>query len=135
MKNKICLLIFILYFIFIYNINSTQYDVQKETFFYTVDFPDSPEKWHLVDDLKGYNAFFENESKNSFIEVTVYDLKSSSDNQELLEYIIQRYKMIGTSYATTFCKYSAIRGEYDFNHDKSNLKMDIVVFKDKYFYY
>ncbi len=135
MKNKIYSIIFILYFIFIFNINAMQYDGQKNTFFYTIDFPDTPEKWHLVDDSKKYNAFFENENKNSFIEVTVYDLKSGSNNQDLLDYIIQRYNMIGTSFTATFCKYSAIRGEYDFNHNKSSLKMDLVIFKDKYYYY
>lgn len=135
MKNKIYLLIFILCFIFIFSINPKQYDGQKETFFYTIDFPDSPEEWHLVDDSKQYNAFFENESKNSFIEVTVYDLKSGADNHDLLSYIIERYNMTGSYYTTTFCKYSAIRGEYDFNHDKTDLRMDLVVFKDKYYYY
>ena len=137
MKNRFFLIFFILILLFFlnYQINAWQYDRQKSTFFYTIDFLDSSENWHLIDDSKYYNAFFQNNEKNSFIEVTVYDLKSASNNQELLNYIISRYKMKGSSYKIIFCRYDAIRGEYAFNYNNAKYVMDIVLFKDKYYFY
>ena len=135
MKNKLYLVILFLFIFLNYQIISWQYDNQKGTFFYTIDFTDSSENWYLVDDSKYYNAFFQNKNKNSFIEVTVYDLNSASTNYELLDYIIDRYHMKGVSYDTAFCQYDAVRGEYDFNYKNAKYMMDIVLFKDNYYFY
>lgn len=135
MKNKFFLIICVLIFSLNYHINSWQYTGQKKTFFYTIDFPDSPEKWDLIDDSQKSNAFFQDNEKNSFIEVTVYELSSASDNKTLFNNIVKRYEMTGTSFDTIFCQYNAIRGKYDFNFKKKSFTADFVVFKDNYYFY
>lgn len=135
MKYKFFVILFLLTFLFNNQVKSWQYDKQKATYFYTIDFPDSSENWDLIDDSKFYNAFFQNKDENSFIEVTVYDLSSASTNRGLLNYIIDRYKMKGSSYDVIFCRYNAVRGEYDFNYNNAKYMMDIVVFSDTYYFY
>lgn len=113
-----------------------QYDKQRFTFYYTIDFPDSPEKWMIIDDSKQWNAYFKNQSNNSFIEVTVYDLKAGNTNEDVFMYFINRFKMKGGGYKqVTFCQYNAVRGEYTFTLNNNNYKIDMIVLKDSYYYY
>ncbi|MBN2545909.1 MAG: hypothetical protein JXB50_08935 [Spirochaetes bacterium] len=115
---------------------SWQYDTQKSTFFYTIDFPDSEEKWTLVQDNKKYDAFFQNHEKQAFIEIIVYDLSSAGTYIELFDYIVNRFNMNnGSNNEVVFCKYNAIRGEYFFYYMNNPFKIDFVVFKDNYYFY
>jgi len=115
---------------------SWQYDAQKSTFFYTIDFPDSGEKWDLVYDNNKWDAFFQNQTGQAFIEVLVYDLSAAKTIDELFEYIVNRFEMKGGSNnEIIFCKYQAYRGEYSFNYKNNPFKIDFVVFKDNYFFY
>lgn len=133
MKKK--LIVFFIAFFSLFDISCWQYDKQKDTFYYTIDFPDQAENWFLINDARGYNAFFQSESRYGFVEVTVYDINSAENNQALFDFIVDKYKMKGTSYSTIFCQYDAIRGEYEFKFNTSPLTMDIVVFKDGYYFY
>ncbi len=135
MKNKYYLFIFILFVFFKNYIYPWEYTGQKNTFYYTIDFPDSAEGWYLVDDSQKSNAFFQNNDKNSFIEVTVYELKSASDSKALFDNIVKKFKMTGNSLDTVFCQYNAVRGNYEFSFKKNNFITDLVVFKDSYYFY
>ena len=59
MKNKLFLVTLFLFLFIDYQIIPWQYDRQKGTFFYTIDFNDSSDNWYLIDDSKYYNAFFQ----------------------------------------------------------------------------
>ena len=131
--KKIIIFIFLI-FSFI-QINAWRYSAQKNTYYYTIDLPDYPETWELVDNSKKNNVLFQNQSKAAFFEITVYDLNSADSNQHIFDFVIQRFKMNGDFYNTTFCQYEAIRGEYVLNFEGNDLKMDLVVFKDNYFFY
>ena len=52
--KKIITLSFIFFVLFLHQINAWQYSGQKNTYFYTIDLPDTPNTWELVDDSKAY---------------------------------------------------------------------------------
>jgi len=127
MKKIFCLIILSFVFspLFSLNYKSTQY-------FYSIDAPDN---YTLIDDSKVYNAFFRNDKKSVYFEVNVYAVDTAKSNEAVLNSFISRYKMTGDNKNIKFCKYSAIRGEYSLTVKDIDLKMDIVVFKDSYYYY
>jgi len=127
MKNKYILL-FLLFFIS--NLYTLHY--YSKDFYYSVDLPDS---WELIDDAKVYNVFFKNEKKNAFFEITAYDKKEMKSNELVLDSFIKRYKMNGNDTDSIFCQFDALRGTYSLIFNGMDLRMDIVVFSDKYSYY
>jgi hypothetical protein len=104
----------------------------SEKYYYSIDIPES---WELADDSKVYNSFFRNENKNSFVEITAYNTNDIKSVESLFKNYIERYKMTGKNKGITFCRYNASKGEYNFNFKDVDLKMNMIIFKDKYFYY
>jgi hypothetical protein len=104
----------------------------SKDYYYSIDLPDS---WEIGDDSKKYDAFFRNDRKDSFAEVCVFDINYAKNTDEMLKYFIKRFTMEGTDSESVFCKYKSLTGEYKLNYSNMNLKMNIVVFKDDYFYY
>jgi hypothetical protein len=104
----------------------------SKDYYYSIDLPDS---WEIGDDTKKYDAFFRNDRKDSFAEVCVFDVDYAKNTSEMLKYFIKRFDMEGNDSETVFCKYKAVTGEYSLNYSNMDLMMNIVVFKDDYFYY
>ncbi|OHD18396.1 MAG: hypothetical protein A2086_05875 [Spirochaetes bacterium GWD1_27_9] len=123
---------FIVLSIFLLNFSIYTMKYSSEEYYYSIEIP---KYWAMIDDSKGYNVFFRNDKKECFAEVTVLDLKSAANNEEVFKSFVKRYKMKGSYKITTFCRYKAIRGNYDFNFNGMDLKMDMVSFKDNYFFY
>jgi hypothetical protein len=104
----------------------------SSTYFYSIDYPGD---WYLADESNAWNTLFRNTSEEAFAEVTVIELSSANSNADLFDSFINRYSMQGSYSNTTFCQYDAVRGVYTLNFNGASLKMDMVVFKDSYFYY
>lgn len=124
--------------LFIFSLTSSEawrYDKQKSVFFYTIDFPDYPEKWQLGDDSQSYNALFQNQSGNAFVEVTAFNVSSAENLEAMFKTITDRFAMKGEPRTTKFCQWDALRGMYAFDNNGAKIQLDLVVFKDNYFYY
>ncbi len=127
MKKYFIITLFLFINLFLFSLHYYSND-----FFYSIDLSDN---WELIDDSKNYNIFFRNDKKNSFVEVTSYEKKSAKTLQALFDSFVKRYEMTGTNKVTTFCQYEAIRGTYSLVSDGMDLRMDMVAFGDKYYYY
>lgn len=103
----------------------------SESYFYSVDYPNN---WKVQDD-GGYNVLFASNDQEAFAEVTVFKLSSASSNQEFFDIFKKRFGAKGEATDTTFCRYKAKRGTLTLIYEDSNMTMDMIVFKDKYFYY
>jgi hypothetical protein len=128
MKRKYFL--FIIFLISCLNINGLHY--YSKDYYYSIDLPDS---WEITDDSKKYDSFFRNDKKESFAEVCIFELNSAKNNEDMLKLFIQRLDMEGNSSAITFCRYKALKGEYSLNFNDMDLIMNVVVFKDNYYFY
>jgi hypothetical protein len=114
--------------------NAWRYDDKKDVYYYTIDLSDYS-GWHVINDNDDYDVLFQNKNRDAFIEVAVFDLNTESSNERLLETFTKRLKMDGGYARTKFCKYNAIKGEYSFYYNNTDLIMNIIVFKDNYYYY
>ena len=104
----------------------------SKDYYYSIDLPDT---WEIADDSKKYDAFFRNDKKDTFAEVCVFKPSYAKDINEMLDFFIKRFDMKGNNGETVFCKYKAVNGEYTLTFSNMDLVMNIVVFRDNYFYY
>jgi hypothetical protein len=104
----------------------------SKDYYYSIDLPDT---WEITDDSKKYDAFFRNDRQDTFAEVCVFKTDYAKNNDDMLKYFVKRFDMEGTSSNAVFCKYKAVTGEYSLNYSDMDLTMNIVIFKDDYFYY
>lgn len=124
--------IYLTVFVLLFLVKGFGMQYYSKHYYYSLEFSDD---WSLSNDKKRFNAFFTHKSKEAYIEVFVYELNSARSNEAMYSVFADRFDMDGKYDETNFCSYSALRGENEFTYKGHNFKIDLVVFKDKYYYY
>jgi len=121
---------YILFFIFLLaNLNIFSY--KNDSFYYTIT---EPKGWNINKESEN-DVLFYNSKETGFIEILIFELSSADNKLDLLNDFKKRFNMKGKFEKISFCSYEAYKGVYSLNLDGADVNMDLVIFRDNYYYY